>query len=153
VNAERPTAEAAHAVAIRLAAVHAEAFDAPWPASAFADLLPQPGVILEVEPDGFILIRVAADEAEILTLAVRRVARRRGVASRLVAAAADRAAEGGAVRLFLEVAEDNAPARALYGALGFESAGRRPRYYARSNGPTVDALLLVLNLSSSLSSA
>jgi len=145
--------EASHAVATWLAAIHAEAFDAAWPPSAFVDLLMQPGVLLEVEPDsGFILIRIAADEAEILTLVVRPAARRQGAASRLVAAAADLAIAAGAVRLFLEVAEDNGPARALYGALGFESAGRRPRYYARSNGPAVDALLLVLNLSSSLSS-
>jgi ribosomal-protein-alanine N-acetyltransferase len=129
-----------------LAALHAEAFDAPWPVEAFADLLAQPGALLEAEAGGFVLVRVAADEAEILTLAVRPAARRAGLASRLVRAAAARAAREGATRLFLEVAEDNAAARALYAGLGFEAAGRRPRYYARSEGPAVDALLLVLNL-------
>lgn len=129
-----------------LAALHAEAFDTPWSASAFADLLAQAGVALEGEAGGFILIRTVADEAEILTLAVRPSARRQGLGARLVRAATDRAAASGAARLFLEVAEDNVPARALYGALGFEPAGRRPRYYARTEGPSVDALLLVLNL-------
>lgn len=133
-----------------LAALHAGAFDAPWSARAFADLLAGPGVLLEAETDGFGLVRVAADEAEILTLAVRTDARRRGVASRLVAAVARRAAAMGATRLFLEVAEDNGAAQALYARLGFEPAGRRPRYYARPDGPAVDALLLVLNLPASL---
>lgn len=129
-----------------LADLHAEAFDAPWSATAFADLLGQPGVMLEGDANGFILIRTVADEAEILTLAVRPSGRRQGLGARLVRTATDRAAATGATRMFLEVAEDNAPARALYGALGFEAAGRRPRYYPRAEGPAVDALLLVLNL-------
>ncbi|WP_269515063.1 GNAT family N-acetyltransferase [Brevundimonas subvibrioides] len=136
-----------------LATLHAEAFDAPWSVSAFTDLLAQPGVLLEAGADGFVLIRLAADEAEILTLAVRPPARRNGLASRLVEAVSRRAAGMGATRLFLEVAEDNAAARALYDRLGFEPAGRRPRYYARPDGPAVDALLLVLNLPASLPTA
>ncbi len=134
------------ALAQALAALHAEAFDAPWSAAAFADLLGQAGVVLEGETGGFILVRVVADEAEILTLAVRPSARRLGLGGRLVRAARDRAAASGAMRMFLEVAEDNGPARALYGALGFAATGRRPRYYRRSDGPAVDALILVLNL-------
>ncbi|WP_298160239.1 GNAT family N-acetyltransferase [Brevundimonas sp.] len=129
-----------------LADLHSEAFDPPWSASAFAELLGQSGVMLEGATDGFILIRTVADEAEILTLAVRPSARRQGLGARLVRTAADRAAAAGAVRMFLEVAEDNDPARALYGAAGFEPAGRRPRYYPRADGPAVDALLLVRNL-------
>lgn len=136
-----------------LSSLHAEAFDAPWSAEAFATLLGQPGVLLQAEADGFVLVQVAADEAEILTLAVRPSARRRGTGSRLVAAASDRAFDRGARRLFLEVAADNAAALALYAALGFEPAGRRPRYYARKDGPAVDALLLVLNLSGRLPTA
>lgn len=136
---------ATDALAEGLAVLHAEAFDAPWSARAFADLLGQPGVVLEAEADGFILIRAVADEAEILTLAVRPAARRQGLGARLVRTAIDRAAAQGATRMFLEVAEDNAPARALYAALGFDSAGRRPRYYPRAEGPAVDALLLVRN--------
>ena len=134
------------ALAQALADLHGEAFAAPWPASAFADLLDQAGVVLEGGNDGFILIRTVADEAEILTLAVRPAGRRQGLGARLVRAATDRARAAGATRMFLEVAEDNAPARALYDALGFAAAGRRPRYYARADGPAADALLLVLNL-------
>ncbi len=129
-----------------LADLHAEAFEAPWPASAFADLLRQPGVLLEADADGFALVRVAADEAEILTLAVRPAARRTGLGSKLMRAAGARAAAAGANQLLLEVAEDNVAARSLYDRLGFLTAGRRPRYYVRSGGQTVDALLLVLIL-------
>ena len=142
MTAQRDAGELARA----LAALHAEAFETPWSAQAFADLLDQAGVVLEGAEDGFILIRAVAEEAEILTLAVRPSARRQGLGGRLVKAASRRAVELGASRMFLEVAEDNAPARGLYGALGFEAAGRRPRYYSRAEGPAVDALLLVLNL-------
>lgn len=134
----------------RLAALHAGAFDAPWDAAAFADLLAQPGVFAEAEGDGFILIRVVADEAEILTLAVRPAARRQGIAARLTARAAAEAQGLGATRLFLEVAEHNAAARALYASLGFQPAGRRRGYYARKDGPAVDALILALNLTATL---
>lgn len=136
----------------RLAEIHAEAFDAPWDATALAGLLDSPGVFAVAEDDGFILCRVAADEAEILTLAVRPSARRNGLGARLTAEAARRAASAGATRLFLEVAEDNAAARALYDRAGFRAAGRRPAYYARPDGGRVDALLLALNFAAELPS-
>ena len=126
-----------------LAALHATAFAAPWSEGEFADLLAQPGVFAVVEPDGFILIRRVLDEAEILTLAVRPAARRAGLGGRLAGQAAVRAARGGASRLFLEVAEDNAAARALYDRAGFRLIGRRRGYYA---GGKTDALVLGLDL-------
>ncbi len=133
-----------------LAAIHAEAFDAPWDAAALELLIDRPGAVLEAEPDGFVLVQVAGDEAEVLTLAVRPAARRRGLARALTVRAAARAAAQGARRLFLEVAEDNAAARALYDALGFRAVGRRPRYYARPDGTRADALLLSLDLPETL---
>jgi len=133
-----------------LAEIHAQAFDAPWDAAAFSDLLGQSGVIAVAEADGFILIRVVADEAEILTLAVRPAARRQGLGARLTAQAATAAQAQGATSLFLEVAEDNAAARGLYEALGFQPAGRRRGYYARKDGPAVDALILALNFTATL---
>lgn len=129
-----------------LAALHATSFDRGWTASALADLLDQPGVAVISGPDGFILIRVVADEAEILTLAVRPEARGRGQGGELTRKAAVAATAAGARRLFLEVAEDNIAARALYRGVGFEAVGRRPRYYARPGASPVDALLLSLNL-------
>lgn len=135
-----------HDLPVALAALHAEAFDAPWSAEAFAGLLAQPGMILETDPSGFILVRVVVDEAEILTLAVRPSARRQGIGGRLVTAAAARARAAGAERLFLEAAEDNRAARALYAGSGFTFSGRRRGYYAREDGPAVDAVLMTLAL-------
>jgi ribosomal-protein-alanine N-acetyltransferase len=133
-----------------LAALHAEAFETPWDAAALSALLASPGVFAVEQPDGFILIRVVADEAEILTLAVRPVARRSGLGARLVEAAVVRAAALGAERMFLEVAEDNVAARALYARAGFHEAGRRRGYYSRNDGSREDALVLALNLTATL---
>ena len=136
--------------AARLASIHAEAFDQPgdlpWSEAAFADLLIQDGVFAVESADGLILMRVVADEAEILTLAVRPAARRAGQGGRLVGEGVLAAAARGAGRVFLEVAEDNAAARALYARAGFVEAGRRPAYYAGADGGRRDALLLALNL-------
>lgn len=128
-----------------LAAIHAEAFEAPWGAAALAELLASPGVFAVAEDDGFILIRVVVDEAEILTLAVRPSSRRAGRGGRLVEAAVVRAAALGAERMFLEVAEGNAAARALYARSGFVEMGRRRGYYSHADGRREDALTLVLN--------
>lgn len=129
-----------------LARLHVRSFDAPWDEAAFEALLRQQGVVGIRHADGFVLFRAIVDEAEILTLAVNPDARRSGLGLRLVEAAAQFAARIRAVRLFLEVAEDNAAARALYAKAGFTTAGRRKAYYARSGAPAVDAFILGLNL-------
>lgn len=134
------------AQADRLAALHATAFDAPWDAAAFAVLLEQAGVFAAETAQGFILMRVVADEAEILTLAVHPEARGRGQGARLVAEGVAAAGARGADRIFLEVADDNASARAVYARAGFVEAGRRTAYYSRPDGSRADALLLSLNL-------
>ena len=87
-----------------------------------------------------VLLRVAADEAEILTIGV--AARRQGIARALMAAALERARAQGARTMFLEVAADNGAARGLYEMLGFAPAGLRQGYYAGG----ADALLLRLEL-------
>ena len=135
---------APEAEAETLAALHATSFAVPWSATEFADLLGQAGVLAIREPDGFILIRVVLDEAEILTLAVRPEARRAGLGRRLVDQAVAAARRAGAHRLFLEAAEDNAVALALYGSAGFRPLGRRRGYY---DGGRIDALVLGLDLS------
>lgn len=132
---------------VHLAIIHAEAFETPWDSAALAELLASPGVFAVAEADGFILIRVVVDEAEILTLAVRPTARRAGLGGRLVEAAVVRAAALGAERMFLEVAEGNAAARALYARSGFVEMGRRRGYYSHADGRREDALTLVLNFS------
>jgi ribosomal-protein-alanine N-acetyltransferase len=127
-----------------IAELHAEAFDLPWSADDFQDLFGAPGTIAVAagDLDGFIMLRVAADEAEILTLAVRPSARRRGLGLALVTAAQEAAAAGGAEALWLEVAADNAPALALYDRAAFDEAGRRRGYYRRPDGSRMDAVLM-----------
>lgn len=133
--------------AAALAAVHASAFPAPWSAEEIRRLgEDRGGFALVVEGEdgaavGFILCRAIAGEAEILTLAVRPSARRRGVAAALVQAAAALAAET-AEALLLEVAADNAGAIALYEGAGFSRVGRRAGYYARAGGAAMDALVM-----------
>jgi ribosomal-protein-alanine N-acetyltransferase len=131
----------AHAAAC--AAIHAAAFppNEAWDKAAFAGLLASPGVQgLIDETGGLVLMRRVADEAEILTLATVEHARRRGIGRRVLAAGLDWAATAGAVRIFLEVSEGNAPARALYSAAGFTACGVRRRYYPDGS----DALVLQL---------
>jgi ribosomal-protein-alanine N-acetyltransferase len=135
-----------------LAAIHAVAFASPWSGSDIAALLASPGVFAlagrDVRgPHGFILVRAIAGEAEILTLAVDPAFRRRGLARVLVEAATGVALGLEAEALFLEVAEDNAAAIALYTGLSFAEVGRRRGYYARPNGAGtggahIDALVM-----------
>ena len=149
----RPVDAAADAAL--LAELHAEGFEAPWPAEAMAAVLLGPGVsgLLAgdgVAADAMLLLRAVAGEAEVLTLAVRVAARGRGLGAALLAAGARLAQAAGAEVLWLEVAQDNPAALALYRRAGFEPAGRRPRYYARPDGVAVDALLMRRPLNTSV---
>jgi len=99
-------------------------------------------------PLGFILVRAVAGEAEILTLAVAPAFRRQGAARALVEAVAVEASRRGARTLFLEVAEDNPAAIALYESTEFEAVGLRRGYYARKDARPADALVLRRRLNS-----
>jgi len=129
-----------------LAKIHATSFAEPWTERAIDELLASPGSLAFCAEDGFVLARVAADEAEILTLAVRPDRRRRGVGTSLVRAAADHASALGARYIFLEVAVGNAGATSLYTGLGFGGVGRRPAYYDSGPDKREDALILRSNL-------
>ncbi len=129
------------------AALHAACFDEAWSESAVAELLAMPGsfgllAAAGGEPVGMILLVATTAEAEILTLCVLPSWRRRGIGRCLLRAAARRLVSDGVLRLFLEVAEDNLSARALYGAHGLVEVGRRPGYYRRARGKTATALVL-----------
>jgi len=138
----------------------------PWPPAAFSDLLAQPAVFLVTapgssafkypgererqglshraapDPAGFALGRAVAGEAELLTLAVGPEARWQGLGRALLGEFEAEARSRGAGAAFLEVAEDNAPALALYLVAGWSEAGRRPAYYARDHGEPANALIL-----------
>ncbi len=87
---------------------------------------------------GFVVLRQAAAEAEILNLAVAPDARRRGTGTRLLAAALEAARAAGARSVSLEVRASNRPAIAFYERHGFRPTGRRRKYYT---DPREDALL------------
>ncbi|MCU0826282.1 MAG: GNAT family N-acetyltransferase [Tabrizicola sp.] len=128
-----------------LAALHARCFTAPrpWTEAEFAGFLTDPLAFLLIEGDaGFLLGRAVAGEAELLTIAVAPEARRRGLGRKLVGRFLYQARLRNADSAFLEVAEDNAPARALYARAGFAEAGRRLGYYQGPEGRAVDALVL-----------
>ncbi len=126
-----------------LATIHAEAFEdgERWDAAAMGVLLGMPGTFASVAPDGagMAMFRVAADEAELLTIAVRRAVRRRGVASALLSVCMARCRRLGAERLFLEVSASNMPACALYRRMGFAEVGRRAAYYGDGSAALVMA--------------
>lgn len=135
----------------RMAEIHSAAFAGQgqiWSEGDFTafDAAPATHFVHDGEA-GFALIRVIAPEAELLTLAVAPAAQGRGIGGRLLADAMALAARNGAETMFLEVAEDNAPARALYRGAGFAETGRRRGYYTRSGAPAVDAIMMTCSCS------
>jgi len=92
---------------------------------------------------GLLIGRSAADEFEIMNMAVSVAHRRQGIGSRLLETALDFSRKGGGARVYLEVRASNAPAIALYKLQGFTECGRRADYY---RNPVEDAILFALTL-------
>jgi len=133
-----------------VAEIHREDFARPWSEMEFDGLLAQDTVFgfcaRQVghgrEMVGFVLARLVAGEAEVLTLAVARSHRRLGLGWRLMDAVLRDLHTRRAEALFLEVDESNAPAITLYRHMGFLEVGRRPGYYAAADGRTANALVM-----------
>lgn len=122
-----------------LALLHSACFRDGWSAETFDRLLAAPSTFALLARDGeadvgFVLARVAADEAEILSVGVPVAMRRQGIAEQLLAKAGLLAAGAGATKLFLEAGTENVAARALYRKLGFREVGRRHGYYRDGSG-------------------
>jgi ribosomal-protein-alanine N-acetyltransferase len=142
-----------------MAALHASCFDRPsdkpWDEAAMTQFIAGPSTVCLIGfadhagqvPAGLLIARIAADEAELLTLGVAPACRRTGLGRALLEHATAGLRGGGAKQLFLEVEDGNTPARELYLALGAEPVGRRTRYY--ENG--ADAAIFCLALSDSRS--
>lgn len=119
----------------------------PWHRESFESFIDRAGVTFIVADDpagqgtvsGYGVLIQAADEAEVLNLAVSAESRGKGVGSALLRNLLESAERGGVRQVYLEVRESNAAARALYGAHGFVEVGRRRAYYQR---PVEDALIL-----------
>ena len=119
-------------------------FDSPeqrWSAASVGGTLAVPGTVALLAPGACAILRVAADEADILTVAVLPSMRGQGRAAALVRACTAEAAAAGAARIHLEVSASNAAARALYRSAGFAETGRRPGYY-RGPAGREDAILM-----------
>ena len=131
-----------------LAAIHAACFThpRPWSAAEIAAILASPLAFALTDSGGFLLGRVVADEAELLTLAVMPDQRRRGTGAALVQRFLTTARQRGARTAFLEVAASNHGACRLYLAHGFALAGRRASYYSAPEGQRDDALVLSCTL-------
>lgn len=137
----------AHAIS----AIHQQDFARPWSAGEFSSLLGQEPVFGYVAREvgnrragaaGFVLARLAAGEAEILTIAVSRSHRRLGLGRKLMEAVLRELHAQRAEALFLEVDETNASAIALYRRLGFREVARRPAYYEHPGSQRTAAIVM-----------
>ncbi len=131
------------------AAIHASGFAHPWPAGELASLLAEASTIGSAALDpatgrlrGFALSRLAADEAEILTIAVNRSLRGHGIGGDLLREHLSRALFSGARAIFLEVDQANVAALALYARFGFVKVGERKGYYRRPDGNAATAIVM-----------
>ena len=136
------------------ARIHAQSFPHPWSAEEFESLLAGRDVIahavslpssfwrLNNEPSGFVLSRQAADQAEILTIAVTPKARGKGLGAALLAAHLPTLAALRVKSLFLEVEAGNKAAIRLYESFGFRQVGERKAYYRAADGGRATALVL-----------
>ena len=131
----------------RLAELDAELFaDDAWPeATWWAELAGRPrrDYVVAVGPDGEVLgyagVDLAGDTADVMTVAVVPAARGTGLGDRLIGWLVERATDGGAEALLLEVRADNMPARRLYARHGFDELSVRRRYYQPGD---VDAVVM-----------
>ena len=88
---------------------------------------------------GFVLARHAADEVELLLIAVMPRHRGKGFGKSLLDMFFESARQRSAKHVFLEMRANN-PARALYESCGFEQIGQRKDYYRTATGETIDAI-------------
>ena len=121
--------------AAAMAEIHAASFDRPWAALDMAVHIERDLCLgLGDPPKSFAILRLSDVDAEVLTVATDPHQRGKGLAGRVLVQAADICRSKSLRDIFLEVAEDNHAARALYTRLGYEPIGRRPAYYRRESG-------------------
>ena len=128
----------------KLADLHAACFTfpRPWTAQEFSTQLSDSKSVFCGDDLGFVIGRVVLDEVELLTIAVSPDLQGQGRGTKLLNEFLQIAAQRGATSCFLEVAETNKTARALYANAGFQQIGLRKKYYSVSSGPMVDAIVL-----------
>lgn len=135
-----------------LAQIHGASFHRGWGESEFDSMLTERNTLVHRlrigrKVVGFAVSRMAADEAEILSIAVAESHRGRGLSHTLLLTHLGHLAGRGVRTVFLEVEENNQPARRLYERAGFTVVGRRERYYRQDGGEPLNALLMRRDLS------
>jgi ribosomal-protein-alanine N-acetyltransferase len=135
-----------------LAQIHGASFHRGWGESEFDSMLTERNTLVHRlrmgrKVVGFSVSRMAADEAEILSIAVAESHRGRGLSHTLLLTHLGHLAGRGVRTVFLEVEENNQPARRLYERAGFTIVGRRERYYRQGGGEPLNALLMRRDLS------
>jgi ribosomal-protein-alanine N-acetyltransferase len=130
----------------QLAMIHASSFPLPWSAYQIERMFVVPGTFALLahtqDPCGMIMLRAAGGQADLLTLAVHPEFRRQGIGRQLMAYGMAEAQRQGVENMFLEVAEDNNPARHLYDNFGFKMLAHRKNYYTMPESRRCDALLM-----------
>jgi [ribosomal protein S18]-alanine N-acetyltransferase len=135
-----------------LAQLHGASFHRGWGEGEFESMLTERNTLVHRlragrKIIGFSVSRLAADQAEILSIAVAPGHRGRGLSRNLLLTHLGHLAGRGVRRVFLEVEENNQPARRLYERAGFAVVGRRERYYRQPDGEQLNALLMSRDLS------
>jgi ribosomal-protein-alanine N-acetyltransferase len=138
--------------AAMLAQLHGASFHRGWGEGEFEAMLAERNTLVHRlrmgrKIVGFAVSRMAADEAEILSIAIASGHRGHGLSRNLLMTHLGHLAGRGVRTVFLEVEENNQPARRLYERAGFGIVGRRERYYREANGEQLNALLMRRDLS------
>lgn len=137
-----------------ITALHRAAFETAWSESSINQLLEADTAVAFLasvdrayRPAGFVIGRLLADEAEIITIAVAPAERRCGIGHALLGGFMRAVALAGAHRVVFEVAVDNQAALQLYASRGFKTVGRRTGYYeGGADGAATDALILAAQI-------
>jgi len=148
IRIEAGTPDDIDAVMSVMDAAFGKVFGEAWTRSQLRGILPMTGVSMMLAWDrendavvGFSLVRVVADEAELLLIAVLPSHHRRGIGRRLLDHFMRQANDEGVTRVHLEVRDGN-PAVAMYRAAGFSAVGRRRSYYQSPEGKRFDAITM-----------
>lgn len=136
-----------------LAKIHADSFYRGWSEDELRTYINQPQthptyIVCDKDRQisGFMILRLVADESELLTIAVAKRWRGKGVGEALLRAGLDDIIKSPAKSMFLEVEEGNEPAVRLYRRFGFESLNRREAYYDHGTHTRAAALVMRYNL-------
>jgi ribosomal-protein-alanine N-acetyltransferase len=135
-----------------VARLHAQGFYRGWTREEFAAYIAGEGTPVYVACDarrkiaGFAMLRHLGEDVELITIAVDRKWRGKGVGLMLMRAVFEAVRMSPAKRMLLEVAADNVAALKLYGKLGFAKIGERKGYYPRADGTPATAIVMARDL-------